>query len=289
MLNVVRQSGSRNPDTGSLLGVSAVISGGRLGRGHSIYTPIRWIVLLTSPRLFSVVMLHRRNLTNVASDHVSPRPTSSSLGGRRPLSIAVNQQTFHASTAVTLETESPRSETFPQPQATPSIPPRPPAFPHPPPGIGGLRRKSTRHTYETDPPALEEHVPTSSQAPNITPMPSPPFSQVSRHPPPTPTRAPGGGVGGFAGITPFHYDPSRNDSYHSTAKYTYRFHTMPSPRSDSGPPRYESAAVTGGIHAKVWPTYNRISKEFDHKKLEKWNSDLDALLIFVSLVFGCDR
>jgi hypothetical protein len=33
----------------------------------------------------------------------------------------------------------------------------------------------------------------------------------------------------------------------------------------------------------VWPTYNKLSKEFDEKNLEKWNSDLDVLLIFVSL------
>ena len=88
--------------------------------------------------------------------------------------------------------------------------------------------------------------------------------------------------------TPFHHDPSHNDPHHNTADYAYRFDTMPSVRSDSGPPQYESAAVTGGIHAKVWPTYNKISKEFDDKKLEKWNSDLDVLLIFVSLVFGRD-
>ena len=230
---------------------------------------------------------------NVASSHVSPRPTSSSFGDRRPLSIATNQQTFRASSARTLETESPRSETSPQPQVTPSIPPRPPAFPQLPPGTSGLRRKSTRHTHETYASSLEEHVPTSSQLPSVMPMSSPPFSQVSGLPPPTPTRhqqpAPGGGVGGFAVATPFQNDPSHNDSHNSTAKYTYRFDTMPSARPGSGPPQYEPATVTGGIHAKVWPTYNKISKEFDSKKLKKWNSDLDVLLIFVSLVFGRDR
>ena len=55
--------------------------------------------------------------------------------------------------------------------------------------------------------------------------------------------------------------------------------------ADSDPPHYESEDVTGGIHAKVWPTYNRIAKEYDDKMLEKWNSDLDVLLLFVSVVF----
>ena len=233
-------------------------------------------------------MLPRRNSTNVALDHLSPLPTSGSFSGKWPLSIATNQQTFHASTAGTVETESPQSETSPHPQAIPSIPPRPPAFPHLPPGIGGLRRQTTRHTYDTYTSPLEEHGPGSSQPPSIMSMPSPPFSQVSGHPPPTPMRprqpAPGGGIGGFAAVTPFHHDPR-----HDTVDYAYRFDTMPSVRSDSGPPHYESAAVTGGIHAKVWPTYNKISKEFDDKRLEKWNSDLDVLLIFVSLVFGRDR
>ena len=238
-------------------------------------------------------MLPRRNSANVTSDHVSPRPTSGSFAGRQPLSIATNQQTFRASTFETLETESPQSETSPQPQATPSIPPRPPAFPQLPPRVSGLRRQSTRHnTYDTYATVYEEHVPASSQPPSIMPMPGLPFAQASGHPPPTPMRpqqpAPGGGVGGFAAAIPFRHDPSRNDPRHNTTDYTHRFGTMPLARSDSSPPQYESAAVTGGIHAKVWPTYNKISKEFDDKKLEKWNSDLDVLLIFVSLVLESD-
>ena len=246
------------------------------------------------PLLLSVVMLPRRNSANITSDHASPRPTSGSLSGRQPLTIATNQQTFRASTAGTVETESPQSEISPQPQATPSIPPRPPAFPQLPPRINGLRRQSTRrNTYETYASAIEEHVPASSQPPSFMPMPRPPLSQVSERLPPTPMRypqpVPGGGVGGFAAGTPFHHDPSRNAPHRDTAGYTYRFDTMPSDRSDSGPPQYESAALTGGIHAKVWPTYNKISKEYDNKRLEKWNSDLDVLLIFVSAVFGRSR
>ncbi|KAF9653873.1 hypothetical protein BDM02DRAFT_3086272, partial [Thelephora ganbajun] len=56
---------------------------------------------------------------------------------------------------------------------------------------------------------------------------------------------------------------------------------MPPPREDPAPPHYESADISGGIHANVWPTYNKISHEFDDKRLAKWNTDLDVLLIFV--------
>jgi len=80
-----------------------------------------------------------------------------------------------------------------------------------------------------------------------------------------------------------HYGPGRDYHNHNTADYTYRFDTMASFRSNSGPPHYESADISGGIHANVWPTYNKISQEFDEKRLAKWNADLDVLLIFVSL------
>ena len=102
-------------------------------------------------------------------------------------------------------------------------------------------------------------------------MPSPKFPQVAGQPPPTPIRpqsAPGGGVGGFA---PFNHGAGRDNSYRNTA--------------DLDPPHYESEGATGGVHAKVWPTYNRISKEYDERMLTKWNSDLDVLLLFVSVVF----
>ena len=248
-----------------------------------ILPAIRCIGLCTSP-LLSVVMLPRRSST-VPSIQVVP-PTSGSF--RRPSGIATNQQTFHAYTAGTLETESPQSGSQRQ-----AIPPQSQTFPQLPPGSGGLRRKSTRlNTYDTYADVLEEHVPASSQPPSIMPIPSPPFSQVSGHPAPAPMRpqqpALGGGVGGFAVATPFHHDPSRNDPRHNTSDYNNRFDTMASARSDSSPPQYEPVALTGDIHAEVWPTYNRVSKEFDDKMLEKTNSDLDVLLIFVSLVFGRD-
>ena len=80
-----------------------------------------------------------------------------------------------------------------------------------------------------------------------------------------------------------HHGSSRD---YSTADYPYRFDTMPSPRLDSGPPYYRSADISGGIHANVWPTYNKISQEFDEKRSAKWNADLNVLLIFVSITIG---
>jgi len=59
---------------------------------------------------------------------------------------------------------------------------------------------------------------------------------------------------------------------------------MPSPHLDSSPTHYEPAGISEGIHAGVWPTYNKVSQEFDEKRLKQWNDDLDVLLIFVSLV-----
>ena len=400
-----------------------------------ILPAIRSIALCASPLLLSAIMPPRRSSKNVISDHVPP--TSGPFGDiGRPLSVAIDQQTSPSSTAGALETGSPQSESPPQPRATPSIPPRPPAFgglrrqsrsnthdihvttidtagtpeivsprsepsPQPqatpsipprPPAFGGLRRQSRSNTHDIHPTALDtagtlkinfpqpepspqlqaipsvpprppafgglrrqsrnntndtyataveerslrssqspsitpipsvsmpspifsqgsEHHPltpmqprqtapgdlASSQSPSITPMhsvfmPSPIFSHVSEYSPHTPMQpqqpAPGDGVGGWVATTPFRYDPSYNGSHYNTADHPYRFNTIPSPQSESGPPHYESAAVTGGIHEKVWPTYNKISKELDDKKLEKWDKDLDTLLLFVSLVSRCDR
>ena len=161
----------------------------------------------------------------------------------------------------------------------PVPPPRPTQSSQSPPSNTGLRRQSTRRsTNETFRSALEEHDP-----PRPFSMPMPTIQRPSELPPPTPTRlrqfGPGGGVGGFTPVSP-RRGSSRD---YSTADYTYRFDTMPSPRTDSGPPHYESANISGGIHANVWPTYNKISEEFDEKRLAKWNADLDVLLIFVSL------
>ena len=226
-------------------------------------------------------MLPRRNSANVTPGHIPPRPTRGSVDGRRPLSLITTQQTFRASMALTAETESPESEISPQ-DFPPVPPPRPIPSSHAAPSDSELRRQSTRgDTNETFRSALEEHDP--SRPPRI---PIPTISEFSELPPTTPTRlrqlASGGGVGGFTPVSP-RRGSSRD---YSTVDYTYRFDTMPSPRTDSGPPHYESANISGGIHANVWPAYNRISQEFDEKRLEKWNTDLDVLLIFVSLTVG---
>ena len=227
------------------------------------------------PLLVPVIMLPRRD---------SPRPTSGSFGGGRPLSLITTQQVFRASTALTVEVESPESEILPQ-DLPPVPPPRPTPSSHLPPGNSGLRRRSTRRdTYETFPSALEELVP-----PRPPGMPMPTIPQLSEFPPPTPTRlrqtAPGGGVGGFAISTSPHHGFNDGDS---TADYNYRFETMPPPRADPGSPCYEPADISGGIHANIWPIYNRIAQKYDETSLAKWNKELDTPLLFVSLIFRAD-
>jgi len=223
-------------------------------------------------------MLPRRNSANVTPLHVSPRSTSGSAGGRRPLSLITAQQEFRASTALTVETESPESEIHPH-DSPPVPPPRPIPSSQLPPGNSGLRRQSTRRSIdETFRSAVEEHDP-----PQPPSMPMPTIPQFSELPPTTPTRlrqlAPGGGVGGFTPVSP-RRGSSRD---YAIADYTYRFDTMPSPRTDSGSPHYEPANISGGIHANVWHTYNNISQDFDGNRLTKWDRDLEILLIFVSI------
>ena len=231
-------------------------------------------------------MLPRRNSTTPGLGQASPRPTSGTSSGRRPLSLFTEQKLPRQSMAQTVETESPQSDTFPQDTpTTPPIPPRPSShFPQLPPGNSGLRRQSTRrNTYESFSSA-PENLP-QSQSPNIFPMPAPLLPQSSTHPPPTPIvfhpSAPGEGIGGFAAAFSPRRGLSREYFRQPTADYPHRF-DMPSPHSDSGSPHYESADISGGVHADVWPTYNKISQEFDEKNLAKWNTDLDVLLIFVS-------
>lgn len=264
------------------------IHGGCLRRGHTIYPRPSHGCLQHVPLVFAP-MLPRRNSTTPNPGHSLSHPTSGSLGGRRPLSLVTNQKVFRATTAQTVETESPQSDTFPQDTpVAPPMPPRPPPFPQLPPRNSGLRRQSTRRdTHESFTSALD--FPPQSQPPNImlTPAPLPPRSPA---PPPTPVRSRMPflvqGMDGFAVPPSPRHVSNRGYSHQYTADYTYRFDTMPSPRSDSGSPHYEPADISGGVHADVWPTYNKISQEFDEKKLTKWNSDLDVLLIFVSLVPG---
>ena len=244
----------------------------------------RGIALCTSPILVPTVMLPRRNSANLTSGHTSPRTTSGSAGDRRPLSLVTSQQPFRASTTQTFETESPQSQT--SPQGTPPLPPLPP-------GGSGLRRQSTRRTtYETYVSAIDEHDSVPSQPANIMFMHAPPLPKIP-DPPHTPMRfqqpAPGGSVGGFTALPSSHHESSSDYSHHNTTEYTYRFDTMPLSCSESGPPHYESADISGGIHANVWPTYNKISQQFDEKILAKWNTDLDGFLIFVSLMVEGDH
>ena len=237
-------------------------------------------------------MLPHRNSTDPNQSHPPPHPTSGSLGGRRPLSLVTEQRIFRADTAQAAEIESPQSDTFQQDTpVAPPMPPRPPHFPQLPPRNTWLRRQSTRRdTHETFSSALD--FPSQLQPPNVMPMPVP-RPQRSPVPPSSPTRPRlhflGEGAGGFAAPPPPRHGPGHGYSHQYTADYTYLFNTLPSPRSDSGSPHYEPADISGGVHAKVWPTYNKISQEFDEKKLSKWNGDLDLLLLFVSPAPGGAR
>ena len=224
---------------------------------------------------------------NVTSDPASPQPISGPPSGGPP-SVATDQHPSRADAAGTPETEPPQPE--PSSRASPptcSPPPPPlPTRPSPSPGgVHGLRQESTgQNINESHIPFPGKYASTSSQSPVNAYQPSLGFPQVQvpGQPPSISTQypqpAPGGGIGGF---TLFNSNV--------TADYAYLFDTIPSPGSDSDPPHFESEDVTGGVHAKVWPIYNEISEEHDKKMLKKWNSDLDVLLIFVSVAFGPKR
>ena len=211
---------------------------------------------------------------NVASGPTMPPLRSGPSCGRLP-SVATDHQPSREDAARTPETD--------QASTPPPLPERPSSRG----SVPGLRQQSTRqNTNETHTSSFpEKRVPISPQSPGIEHESNRklPETQVSGQPPPNQARhpsgpAPGGGVGGFALF---------NDNV--TANYAYRFDTIPSPQSDSDHHHYESEDVTGGVHEKVWPIYNKISEEHDDKMLKKWNSDLDTLLIFVSVAFGLNR
>ena len=241
--------------------------------------------------LFST-MLPRKVPTKLNPGYASPHPTSGSLGGRRPLTLVTHPKTFSATTTQITEEKSPQSETSPKDTTiAPLMPPRPPLLPPLPPRNNGLGRQSTlRDTHEAF--GSDLNFLSQPQPPDTMPMPAPLPPRVPV-PPPTPKRfqlpVPVEHVGGFTMPSSPQHGSSHGYSHQYTADYTYRFDAMPSPRSDSSPPHYEPADISGGIHAGVWPTYNKISQEFDEKKLSKWNTDLDVLLIFVSLVLGGGR
>ena len=242
-----------------------------------ILLAIPLVVLHTSPLHLSFAMASHGSSTNVTSGPAFPQPISDPPSGGRP-SVATDQQSLRADAGI-LETGFPQFETS-SGAIPPLPPPRPTPPPHPPRGVPGLIQRSTgQNTNETYTSFPEEYASTSSQSQRIASMSSPEFLRVPEQPPSIPMQyqqpAPGGGVGGF---TLFNSDVP--------ADYAYRFDTIPSPGSDSDHHHYESEDVTGGVHEKVWPIYNRISEERDKKMLKKWNSDLDVLLIFVSVAFG---
>ena len=186
------------------------------------------------------------NPTNVIVEYVSPGSASGSTGGRRPSNLT--------------ETESPVSEM--SYQALPPTSPWPPRSSRP--GQG-----STQHnTDEILGSTVEEND--QPQPPHplmpIIPRISEHYSIQPRQP------VPSDNVGGFAPIF---------SSHHGAGDRTHRFDAMSSPPSNSGPPHYKPADISGGIPAEVWPTYNKISQEFDEKRLKKWSADLDVLLISV--------
>ena len=230
-----------------------------------IFPAIPQIALHISPLLVSFAMISRGSSINVTSGPAFPLPIGGPSSGGPP-SVATDRQPFHADAAGTLETGLPQSETSSR-AIPPLSPPWPTPFPHPPRGVSGLRWESARqNTYDTYPPSPEEYAPMQYPKP-----------------------APGGGVGGFTPPPPFNRDAGRVHSYRNTANYAYRFDAIPTARSDSDPVHYQSEDITGGVHAEVWPIYNKISEEHDKKMLKELSSELDSLPTFVSVAFGPNR
>jgi len=191
-------------------------------------------------------MLPSRRSTNVTPGYVSPRPTGSSISARRQPSTVTNQEPFRAVTTQTVETESSADETFPQ-----GIPPTLP-------GNNGPVKKPTR----------AEEIPQMPLGNNG-------FRQKPiRRDTPIPTKA--------KEIPPIPLGKSRS----RPIRRGTRIPTQPAPDipEDSSSPYHEAAAISEGIHAGIWPTYNKVSQEFDEKRFKRWNDDLDVLLIFVSPV-----
>jgi hypothetical protein len=286
------------------MGVSIRISAECHRRGRTVYTPPHWQDLASHiSHLPAIAMLRRRRSKKATPGHVSPPPASGSVSGKRSLNPVIQQEPFRASMAQMAETEAIISEIeviASETEATASetsrreilpVPLRPVSFPPSPPSGSGSRLQRTGHdTVGTSrPPPFEERV--SPQPPNVMHMPTPLVPQTPG-PPASPMRShqptPGGGVGGFVPIPSPHHESGRDHFHYNTADYTYRF-DQKFTHSDSSSPPYETAGISEGVHAGIWSTYNRVSEEFDEKRLTKWNEDLDVLLIFVSLMVKGDR
>jgi hypothetical protein len=246
------------------MGVNIQMSAG-LCRGLTVYNPYYWQDFTSRISLLFIILmlLHRcsaKATRKATPSHIS-LPTGGSVSSRRPPNLVTHQQPFRAPTDKTAETESFVSETSPR-----EILPIPPLSSPPlPPDNDGPRRRQTRHdTSETlYSPSFEERVP--PQPPNAMPM-STPWHLQTPEPPASPmqSRKPTP-VGGFASIPKFTTHP------------------------DSNSPPYETAGISEGVRVGIWSAYNRVSEEFDEKRLTKWSEDLDVLLIFVSLIVKGDR
>ena len=205
-------------------------------------------------------MLFRRYSTKPTPKPIPTRSqsllTSGSAVGRRSLNLVARRQPFRASTAQTVEIEPFASET--ELRDILPVPSRPASPLQLPPGNIGPRRQQTRRDTQGTlcSTLIEEHVP--PQPPNI--ITTSPVSQTSK-PRTSPTRPRRRGGAGRSASTP-----------------------KSATRSDSSSPPYEAASPFEGMHAGLWPIYNKVSQEFDEKRLGKWDRDLDTLLIFVSLV-----
>ena len=116
----------------------------------------RGIAPHTSSPVALVAMRPRRNSTGATPRHASPRQAAGSAGGKLPLSPVTTQRVFRASTNMTVETESPVSE-------TPSLdlPPMPVSFPQLAlASIGGFGWQPTGHnTREALHSTVEERTP----------------------------------------------------------------------------------------------------------------------------------
>lgn len=231
--------------------------------------------ILTCPRtiipsqisLVFAAMLLRRNWTTPNPGYASSHPTNDSFRSRRPPDLVTGPNVFPPTMPQTVETESPKSEI--SPQDTPGAPPmspRPSPSPLLQPRNAGLRQRPTsREAHAAFNPTL--NFPSQPQQSNAVPMHS---------------------VGGSEGPSSSPYGSGRGVPYHNTANYTSRSDEIPPPHSDFKWSYYDPADISDEIHANVWSIYNIISKEADEKMLFKWSTDLDSLLIFVSLIIrGC--
>lgn len=242
-------------------------------------------------------MFPRRSLTSPNPGYAPSHPKSGSSGSRRSSSLLVNQRAGRLTTVQTVETEFTQSETL-SPQQE-SFSPQSEFF--------SPQSEYFSPQSETLPPQSETVSPDTQNAPPMPPrqsplLPSHPGNDTLRPPqrdshetlgsPVSPSNpmwprlsVTGGSASGSAMPSSPLHGLSFGYSHQSTAGYTI----MPSPQPGSGMPHHEPPDISGGIHADVWPIYNKISQNFDEKNLMKWNQDLDVLLIFVSPILRSNR